>query len=321
MAKRHAGFTIIELLVAIGIIGLLVGLLLPALSTARESARSAQCQSNLRQLALATLQFSDVNNGVLPGHKGIEPARVSVGLGADAITVEGPRWPTLLAPFIEGTYDLDLWRALSDATGKDNDEFVPVDNNVFVCPNAPERTTVRNLGYGYNYQFLGNSRPKYHDAPSDLPGAQYARYPVSINGIPATSRTVLFADALGSAGELPKLARLPYSGAERQLDSVGNHGYTLDPPRSYTRDGVDFSNAHYGPSQCTANTRMCPVEPRHRDRVNVVFLDGHAASMTPVELGYSINDDGSFNRNGVSNKYFSGLGIDAQPAPCDPTRP
>lgn len=321
MSRSRQGFTLVELLVVIGIVLLLMMLLLPALSTARESARTAQCQSNLRQLMLATMQFSDVNNGALPSHKSPKPMTISYANGADSIVVQGARWPSQLAPFIEGTYDLDQWRALSTATNKTDDEFVPVNNDVFVCPNAPERTTVRNLGYGYNYQFLGNARPKHFDAPSTLPGAEFAKYPVSVSGVAVASRTVVFADSVGSAGELAKTKRLPYSGTERLMNSVGNHGYTLDPPRSYTTDGVNFSNAHYGPAECTANSRMCPVEPRHRGRVSVVFLDGHTASMTPEELGYSVNADGSFNRNGLSNKFFSGIGMDVNPAPCDPNRP
>jgi prepilin-type N-terminal cleavage/methylation domain-containing protein/prepilin-type processing-associated H-X9-DG protein len=321
MLQPRNGFTLVEMLVVVGIIALLISLLLPALATSRESARATQCQSNLRQLYVATMQYVDVHDGVLPAHKATDLVPISYSNGVDKIVVNKPRWPTMLSSFIEGTFDFDKWRQLSAATGKTDDEFVPVDNNAFVCPNAPERTTVRNLGYGYNYQFLGNSRPKHMDNPSTLPGAEYAKFPVSLSGIAITSRTVAFADSLGSAGEWPTTARAPYSGTERLLNSVGNHGYVLDPPRSYTKDGVDFSNAHYGPNENTPNTRMCPVEARHRGRVDVVFLDGHTASMTAEELGYSVNLDGSFNRNGVTNKFFSGIGIDINPPPLDPNRP
>src|SRR5829696_8657039 len=60
------GFTLIELLVVIAIIGLLIALLLPAVQAAREAARRAQCVNNLKQLALATANYHDVN-GMLPG--------------------------------------------------------------------------------------------------------------------------------------------------------------------------------------------------------------------------------------------------------------
>jgi prepilin-type processing-associated H-X9-DG protein/prepilin-type N-terminal cleavage/methylation domain-containing protein len=324
MRVSRRGFTLVELLVVIGIMVALMALALPAMHSAREAARSTQCQSNLRQIMLGALRYTDRSNGVLP------PFRISergqsitawVGDQEDGVQVERPRWPTLLGPYWGGSFDLDEYRAMVAATGTTDDELAVVNNNLLLCPNAPERITVRNLGYGYNYQFLGNTRPKHHDNPSTLPGARYANYPVGLGSVTASHMTVAFADAMGSAGELPARRRLPYSGVERLIDSLGNHGYTLDPPRSHTKDGVDFSNAHYGPSQCTSATRMCPVEPRHNGRVNVVFVDGSVRSMTPGELGYSVNLDGSFNRNGLTNAYFSGKATDRNPAPCDPSRP
>ncbi|HWN94534.1 MAG TPA: DUF1559 domain-containing protein [Methylomirabilota bacterium] len=64
--RRRAGFTLIELLVVIAMIAILAALLLPALSQAKESARSAACLNNLRQLAFAVHMYADESEGKFP---------------------------------------------------------------------------------------------------------------------------------------------------------------------------------------------------------------------------------------------------------------
>jgi prepilin-type N-terminal cleavage/methylation domain-containing protein/prepilin-type processing-associated H-X9-DG protein len=64
--KKKTGFTLIELLVVVAIISVLIAMLLPALSRARESARAALCTSNMRSIGLASQQYVMDNNGTLP---------------------------------------------------------------------------------------------------------------------------------------------------------------------------------------------------------------------------------------------------------------
>ena len=67
-SRPRAAFTLVELLVVIGVIALLIAILMPALRRARESANAAKCSSNQRQLMMAFLMFANEHKGHLPGN-------------------------------------------------------------------------------------------------------------------------------------------------------------------------------------------------------------------------------------------------------------
>ena len=117
--SRPGGFTLVELLVVIGIIALLIGILLPTLSQARESSKRIVCSSNLRQLGIAQVAYTLDNDGVFPAG-----ARGGY-LSHDWIHWEEGRPPTdepldkrlnngALVPYMGGTFDPGIYRCPSD---------------------------------------------------------------------------------------------------------------------------------------------------------------------------------------------------------------
>ena len=102
-ASRH-GFTLVELLVVIAIIATLIGLLLPAVQSAREAARRTQCANQLKQTGLAILQTESSarvfpSGGITPFPK-IED--YSSGGKPFGVTKQGLSWGYQILPFMEG---------------------------------------------------------------------------------------------------------------------------------------------------------------------------------------------------------------------------
>ncbi len=107
--KHVRGFTLVELLVVVAIVGLLVGLLLPAVQASREQARIAKCASNMRQVGLAMIRYCDLHAGHWPETTHTTKLDPATGKYSRA-------WVYALAPYVE---DVDAIRICpSDLAGE-----------------------------------------------------------------------------------------------------------------------------------------------------------------------------------------------------------
>src|SRR5690348_14810561 len=167
MCKRKAGFTLVELLVVIGIIALLIGILLPALNRAREKARQAQCLSNVRQISMAFFMYTNENKGWFPA-----PAVFGGTLGQNTVnTGMTPTW-------IGRAEDWIVWRNKQPSDPLEG-AIVPYLNNpdpsIMRCPSDdPDIARLEPPAAGdttYPYSYCMNSYLSwgtvYHPAAAD----------------------------------------------------------------------------------------------------------------------------------------------------------
>lgn len=282
---KPRGFTVIELLIVVAIMGVLAAILVPTLTGAFKQAVGVSCTSNLRQYGMAFEAYRGANSGLFPGGRAATTIQMEVGGGRKT----RPRYFAHFYPWMGPAFD----------SPDPDDQRQDVTNPVYLCPSV-KWADERNFSYGYNYQFLGNDREKTSGGSIN--------YPVNISSIEQPTRTVVMADCMGTAASFPLDQRKPYDGNGSDFDCLGNHGWTLDPP------GLPSGN-YVSANPNVAGNRSA-VDPRHNGKANVLFADGHVQGMTPEELGYKLDDDGTYRHDG-DNTLWSGQGKHVLPPTAD----
>jgi len=260
--KRRVGlvrpaFTLVELLVVITIIGMLMALLIPVVSSAREHGRRAQCMENQKQIGIALLRYEGSQKS-FPGWQNLIATTTVSSFGAPV------SWLTMLMPHLEHN---DLWQKI-----KNNVTVQGTSLRVLICPSdVPD--TVTGLGPS---AYIANGLI-LRDPTLSPPLGPLAPLTVDyISGADGTANTLL----------LGENTRNPSPDALAAKASPKAHNWYDTSTRIYQTFGFNITGSGYSQALTTfaasyypqtgyINPMTANINSAHRGGAVVVFCDGH----------------------------------------------
>ncbi len=309
MKTSRRGFTLIELLVVISIIAVLIALLLPAVQSAREAARRAQCTNNLKQLGLAAQNYHSAVN-VLPAVCMYPGGQFNISGGYSA------SWVIPILPYIEqnaiyGAYNFSAPAVVNSAgtAGSENTSVTYSQIATLLCPSDPNPTRpalTATTNYVGNYggpgqvtAYSGTIVPVGDFNVINLAGSSLGRVgPVTIESIrDGTTNTALFSERLhGVTGSGPV--------------SPGNGPNSKRGIFSVTPSGASGQGS--GANGTTALVSACKAIPAVSTSLNTDHLGNTAYATHPWFLGLV-----SYNHVGAPNSMNCMNAGGEQPAVTD----
>ena len=276
--KSFSAFTLVELLVVITIIGILMGLLLPAVNSARESARRLQCNNNAHQLSLACIAYSEKHESFPPA---MVPATKSTNLYQDmtAPVYDNQRenWVILTLPMLDqgSMYDeiYDLMANGDQTLPLSNNGFTPKSGkspyakmdelrareiNSFLCPSDRNNRTMFTDSSGYNWgrinyganiglrpsTEMGNMSNWQKSAFCGVMGPRFSLTPEQISD--GSSNTILLSELRSGLNNMDSRGTWALGGAGPSATSGnGSYGGEAAGPNNSnpTSDSVQFCSS------------------------------------------------------------------------------